>query len=100
MELFELGVVGAHRGVEHLAQDQRFAGPLFEASQRDITCVERHRAWLNSGDTQHWNENSSAREHFDDKADNARLFSGNSHADHDIADPSDRLAVRAENDQA
>ena len=35
-ELFELGILHAHAGVEHLTEDQDLTGPLREAAQAHI----------------------------------------------------------------
>ncbi len=92
-QLRQVGIVDADPGFDHLAEHQHLVGPLGEPAQRHIAGRERHGAGLDGGHPQNRNENPSAGEQFDDKAQHPRLMARDADADHHIADAADGLAV-------
>jgi len=96
LQVFEFGIVDPYPGVEHLTEDQDFAGPLREAAQRHVGGGQRDGARLDGRDAQDRDENPSAVEQFDDDTEYSRLLAAIADADHHVTDTADRLTVGAE----
>jgi hypothetical protein len=95
-QLGQIGIIDTDAGFDHFAEHQHLVGPLGEAAKRDIARRKCDGARFDGGNPQNRNENSSAREQFDNEAEHARLVAGDTDADHHIADTADGLAVGAQ----